>query len=617
MPFSQQQYSPRPHALSSDLQVFVRSLFLSLCFLFSIAVAAQVERPIGINLSSVVDYSTEFVFTDAFKQSRSWISHNADGTGPWDTGINIPLDENGYPSSIPFDNGQNAPQAVRALMLWDLTEPFPSGSYPLIVEGEGQISLQFGATGTFTCPVDTLVSVSGGLALRIDASSQSNPISNIQFIRPEYTDQFENQTFTDDLLAFLEDFQVIRFMDWLRTNNSPVQQWSDRSTPNYYTQTLNSGVAWEYLVQLANETEKDIWITIPHGADDNYVTQLARVLEENLSGESQIILEYSNEVWNGIFQQSIYASERGEALGFTGQPWEQGWKYTAYRSAEIFSLFEAEMENDERLVKIIPSQTANPWLSNQLITYFNDPVFNPTGIEADALAIAPYFAGSVANDIVLNNEVNSITVDEIVARMEASLSRAKEDIANSLDVAKDNNLDLITYEGGQHLVGTGGNENIDALTQKLIAANHHPDLEPVYCEYLDYWYREVGQLFTHFSSHGTFSKWGSWGLKETMADVDNPKYLAMQNCVFDLNTVSIDEGRRDAPEILAYPNPSIGGRFTLTHLPDGEWMCVDIAGRKVDPEITYLSTEKMQITLPQSGVYFFWSRKGVLKLIVL
>lgn len=583
----------------------------------SAAVDAQVERPVGINLSSVHDYSTEFLFIDAFKQSRSWISHNADGTGPWDTGINIPLGPNGYPLSIPYDNGQNPPQAVRTLMLWDLPDPFPAGEYRLIVEGEGQVSLQFGASGTFTCPVDTLVSVSGGLALRIEASSEDSPISNIQFIRPEYTEIYPNHTFAESFLNFLDDFQVLRYMDLLRTNNSPVRQWSDRSSPNYYTQTLSSGVAWAYLVQLANEAKKDIWINIPHQADDNYIVQLAMFLEENLNGQSKIYLEYSNEVWNSIFQQNTYASERGEALGFTGEPWERAWKYTAYRSAAVFSLFEGTMDADERLIKIIPSQSANPWLSNQLISYFNDPQFNPTRVKADALAIAPYFAGSVANEIVNNNEVNTITPTEIVSRMEISLMRTQDDIDANLAVALVNNLKLITYEGGQHLVGTGGNENIDILTQKLIAANHHPDLERVYCDYLDYWYENNSELFTHFSSHGSYSKWGSWGIKETMADVENPKYLAMQACVFNANSVSIDEAQVTKPSITAYPNPSHDGRFTLTGLPEGKWICVDIAGREVPCQIDYLSAGKMQVTLPRAGVYFLRTRAGVVKLLVL
>jgi len=601
----------------SFCSVITRIFCVSVSIFLSIAVWAQVERPVGINLSSVHDYSTEFLFTDAFKQSRSWISHHADGTGPWDTGVQIPLGENGYPLAIPYDNGQNPPQAVRTLMLWDLPDPFPAGEYRLIVEGEGRVSLRFGASGTFTCPVDTLLSVSGGVALRIDASSEQNPISNIQFIRPEYINTFQDHTFTESLLDFLDDFQVIRCMDLLRTNNSPVRQWSDRSSPNDYTQTLSSGVAWEYIVQLANESEKDLWINIPHQADDNYMVQLALFLEEHLHEEAQIYLEYSNEIWNGIFQQNPYASNQGEALGFTGEPWERAWKYTAFRSAELFSLFEETMTTKDRLVKIIPSQSANSWLSNQLISYFNDPQYNPTAVEADALAIAPYFAGNVANEIVNNNEVHTITPAEIVDRMESSLMRTQDDIDANLAVAESHNLDLITYEGGQHLVGTGVNVNNDLLTQKLIAANHHPNLERVYCDYLDYWYETNSALFTHFSSHGSYSKWGSWGVKETMADVENPKYLAIQSCVFNANTVSIDEPPVSKAFITAYPNPSPDGRFTLSDVPDGEWTCFDMAGREIPYQVNYVSAGKIQITLPQAGVYVLHARDGVVKLIVL
>jgi len=406
-------------------------------------------------------------------------------------------------------------------------------------------------------------------------------------------------------------------MDLLRTNNSPVRQWSDRSSPNDYTQTLSSGVAWEYIVQLANESEKDLWINIPHQADDNYMVQLALFLEEHLHEEAQIYLEYSNEVWNGIFQQNPYASDQGEALGFTGEPWERAWKYTAFRSAEVFSLFQETMTTEDRLINIIPSQSANSWLSNQLISYFNDPQYNPNAVEADALAIAPYFAGNVANEIVNNNEVHTITPAEIVDRMESSLMRTQDDIDANLAVAESHNLDLITYEGGQHLVGTGVNVNNDLLTQKLIAANHHPDLERVYCDYLDYWYENNSALFTHFSSHGSYSKWGSWGVKETMVDVENPKYLAIQSCVFNANTVSIDEPPVSKASITAYPNPSPDGRFTLSDVPDGEWTCFDMAGREIPYQVNYVSAGKIQITLPQAGVYVLHARDGVVKLIVL
>lgn len=595
-----------------------RAIITALLMLSFASSFGQVERPIGINLSPVTDFSTEFVFVDAFRQSRIWISHNADGSGAWDTSINIPLDENGYPLAIPYDDGVNPPQAVRALVLWDLPEPFPSGEYRLIVEGEGQVSMEFGASGTFTCPVNTLVSVTGASAIRIDASSAENPISKIRLIRPGYTDGLEDQTFTDDFLTFLEDFQVIRFMDWMQTNNSPLTQWSDRTQADFYTQTTAAGVAYEYITELANNLEKDIWINIPHQAEDSYVTELAEFLESNLNPDSRIYLEYSNEVWNGIFLQSAYASEMGNNLGFTGPFWEQGWKYTAYRSAQVFSLFEAAIDNGDRLVKIIPSQSASAWLSGQLVNYFNDPQYNPGGIEADALAIAPYFANGVANDIVANDEVSTITVEEIVERMANSLSQTQSEIADNMTVAETANIELIAYEGGQHLVGTDGNENIDVLTQKLTAANHHPDLQDVYCDYLNFWYLFNGGLFAHFNSHYPFSKWGSWGVKETMDDFDNPKYLALQNCVFDANTLSTSESSSPNTRIIAYPNPSDDGQFRLTNLsPQANLAVYDIAGKEVEVDFREQSDDVLlELTRPRSGIYILRSGSQAVRLVV-
>lgn len=60
-------------------------LTLNILLLQTIFGIAQINKPIGINISGISDYSTELTFTDAFKQCRKWISSNADGSGPWDT----------------------------------------------------------------------------------------------------------------------------------------------------------------------------------------------------------------------------------------------------------------------------------------------------------------------------------------------------------------------------------------------------------------------------------------------------------------------------------------------------------------------------------------------------
>jgi hypothetical protein len=531
--------------------------FILFCFcIFTLSGLAQNNRPIGINLAGVTDWSTELVFTDAFRQSRWWISSNADGSGPWDTQITIPLNAQGYPLEIPYSDGINPPQVVRALMLWDIGEAEPIGQYRLKVEGSGEVRLQFGASGTYSCPVDTLVNVTGPVSLQITQSNANDPIHNIDFVYPNYINTYQNQTFTNELLDFVADFETIRFMDWLNTNGSQVEEWSDRTPVDYYSQTMSSGVAWEYVIELANLTQKNIWINIPHKASDAYIANLAQMLHTQLHPNAKIYLEYSNEVWNSIFSQNSDCAAMAADLGYSGQAWERAWKYTAKRSADVFHVFETEFGGGERLVKVIPTQAANSWIAGQLVGFMNDSLYNPYQVQADAIAIAPYFAGNVANDIAAQNAQDTITVETILGLMQAEIQTSATWMADNQAVADLHGLDLICYEGGQHLVATGNYQNDTTLTAKLIAANHHPDLQAIYCEYLDTWYNNHPSLFCQFSSHGNPSKYGSWGVKITYQDTLNPKYLALQECVFNENLGVSTSEIKAKNQVWAYPNPS-------------------------------------------------------------
>ena len=73
---------------------------------------AQISRPIGTNLSSIQDWSSEYVFVDVFDQCREWIPHEYGSGAPWSSGVTIPLGTNGYPLEIPFNNGIDPPQNI-------------------------------------------------------------------------------------------------------------------------------------------------------------------------------------------------------------------------------------------------------------------------------------------------------------------------------------------------------------------------------------------------------------------------------------------------------------------------------------------------------------------------
>lgn len=43
------------------------------------------------------------------------------------------------------------------------------------------------------------------------------------------------------------------------------------------------------------------WISIPHLADDDYITELANLLKDNLRPDIKVLIEYSNEVWGTLY----------------------------------------------------------------------------------------------------------------------------------------------------------------------------------------------------------------------------------------------------------------------------------------------------------------------------
>jgi hypothetical protein len=170
--------------------------------------------------------------------------------------------------------------------------------------------------------------------------------------------------------------------------------------------------------------------------------------------------------------------------------------------------------------------------------------------------MAPYFGGEVGDNLGNSGDYLTATVSDILDLAEASISDVIADVNSIKTVASNNNLGIVTYEGGQHLVGNGVNADLQILTDKLIAANRNSRMENLYCQYFDAWYDTIdGGLFSIFSSHYIPNKYGSWGKKEYMNDVNAPKYLAVQNCVFNYNTLNLEYFDNEF-DINIYPNPA-------------------------------------------------------------
>jgi len=480
--------------------------------------APNENSALGINLGGITYWSSEIVFVDLFQHSQTFKSQ-APGKS-YAQGGPLDLTAEGWVRSLAAGG-----QFADSITLSRPTLGYPVGVYTCFYEGKGKI--QFGyrmkvveeARGRIRVQVNADVDL---LTLRITQTDPADPVRNIRFVLPGFENTYRDQPFHRDFLKRWEKFKVLRFMDWQRTNNSQQINWSDRPTPAWQTQGSESGVALEYLIQLANTLEADPWFCLPHQATDDYVRSFAEMAKARLKPGLKVHLEYSNECWNGIFTQAGYCRDKGKALGLSTNDFQAQLRYYSKRSVEIFQIWESVFGGTDRLVRVLAAQSANPWTSQQVMD------FEEAYQHADVLGIAPYF-GNALGEPKTQNEVARMTVEQVLDKCAEYIATNSKTIAEQAHSAKQRGLRLVAYEAGQHLVGYSGAENNKPLEDLFHGANRSARMKDLYLAYLAGWKANGGTLGVIFSSMGVYSKWGSWGLMEYHGQptAEAPKYQAV------------------------------------------------------------------------------------------
>lgn len=513
---------------------------------------------LGTNLNEVNDYSPQLPFRDLFLFSREWITQCRVGVDPgcvngnaFDTGEggSLDLDENGWVRSLP------APASpvifTQAATVWDLPPEFPTGTFIVLYEGSGSIEYALGATKDVgaSIPGRDVVSVNvanGPIVLRIAATNPANYIRNIRFVRATDESGLATNRFSAAFLSQLQPYQVLRFMDWMRTNNSAVSAWSERAKPADSRYSTPRGVPPEIMVELSNTTGKAPWFTLPAQATNEFVQNFATVVRDNLIASLPVFLEYSNEIWNGAFSQGDFVEAQGvaEFSGQSGSGYTKRMNWYGKRSAEICNIWKGIFGvAANRVVCIIASQAANTFTGDEAMRcpmWSGGPCVSH-GITA--LAIAPYVGdhiGQAENYAAVSawpaTEANGLPklFRELTQGGEISGGPSGGALAESFRWIEDNKsladqlgVALITYEGGQHLVGIGTGRDDNALTELFTRANRDTRMGSLYVDYLNGWRSRAGGLFMHFSDIGSYSRFGSWGALEKIGETVSPKYNAL------------------------------------------------------------------------------------------
>jgi hypothetical protein len=468
--------------------------------------ASPAEPHFGMNLAEVVDWAREWAFVDVFKHSRPWIEK---GDRPF------VYDPHGWPRLRPG-------QSVETLMVRELEGHYPAGRYVAIWAGTGEVAVnkfdvvrvvsrQPGRIEFDVTPAD------GGIQLRIISSDPNDPVRDGHVWLPG----FEGATspFHPLFLERLGPAEVLRFMKWQRTEHSPTRTWDERPKPDDARWSTSAGVPPEVMIDLANAAGKHPWFCVPHRADDDYVRHFARLAKERLRPDLKVYVEYSNEVWNRRYPAHHHAAAEGRRLKL-GDP--AAARYYARRSVEVFRLWEDEFGKD-RLVRVLASQFANPWLTEQVLAW------RDAAKHADVLAVAPYF-GHRFGDPKSAAATAKLTVGQLLDQLAAEVDGPNREMMRAQGaLARKYGLPLIAYEGGQHLVGVGGAENNAALTALFMAANRHPRMGEITRRHYEHWFAAGGGLYVAFVDVEAPGKYGAWGTLEFQDQpaAAAPKYQAL------------------------------------------------------------------------------------------
>lgn len=398
----------------------------------------------------------------------------------------------------------------------------------------------------------------GGMCLNdskvfCDPAGDASVCNGSQCVTLEQAAENLGKTFDPRFLSNIKDYSNIRFMGFQDTNGAlETRTWADRTRPEmrtYHRDGHDRG-AVEVMTALGNELDSSIWLNIPPKVDDDYIRRFAQLTLDTLEPERDVYIEYSNEAWNFGFKATYWMQDQAKAKWphATESKYLKGLNWYGMRSAQACQIWkEVWAEQSERVHCVVGTHTG--WASMMSVP-LKCPLWQAEngGVPCykqgiDAVAIAPYFGH------YLGVGGNAPQVEAWTKEADGGLNRAFTEIFQGGELeggpvggaliearrktliskayADRLGLELISYEGGQHLVATQSARQNPAVIKLLSDINRDPRMKEAYLRYLDYWSEAGGGLFNQWTSVGSYSVWGNWGAKEYRDQTNAPKHDAL------------------------------------------------------------------------------------------
>lgn len=537
----------------------IRLYFLISIIIFNVcALKAQTSCPMDIGTN--FHFFSADVYKDMKLSSSKFYTRNdvyLDDGNDWDSNLidSIQTDDDGYPLQVPFSYPiSTSTDQIVAFTVGGHEMAYDTGRHVMLFDGEGQFNfVEWTYTtidsiqeGRIVFTVDSVTE--NGIHIELLQTSDENHVRNIRIIKAEHEHDYLLQPYRSGFMNRAADFTTFRFMDWSYTNDHQISNWDERITPDYHTQeNYLKGMAWEYMIEMANDFHKDIWINVPHLVENEYIDSMATLFRDLLDPELTIHLEFSNECWNWIFEQTHWLNESGPFVGEIG-------KNYGYYSLRVFDRWDAIFSGQESRIKTVLA--GHDYFVIDAMDYI---LSQGKGDLVDNMSYPGYVGLNDDDYDTLDVYGNSSTADMILDMLESNMEESFYWMQQFKTLCPDAyGKDFVIYEGGQHITPRWFGLDT-SYNQALYDAQIHPRMYDFYTELLRYFRDSLGvTLFMNYVlASPQESSFGSWGLLENYDSSAPwpPKYQStidfMNGCSMTTNTGIV----LSSESITIYPNP--------------------------------------------------------------
>jgi hypothetical protein len=492
----------------------------------AIPVSAPAAEParslLGVNTDRLMYYSPACPTIDAIKTSERFGSPKDPQDGK------APLDADGWPTAD-----------FSVLVHADV--PGVTGVYKLSCDGKADVFGMWGKTAVTNVQFDGKrttadVEYRGGGPMAISLTGTDGGVRNLKLLRPGY--ESDEQVFTDDYLKSKAPFGAVRLMNWTLTNDSKVSTWDERCKPTDAQWSVKGG-PWEPWLDYAAKHHKDLWLCVPHQADNDYVRKLAELCKERLGDAPvHLYLEDTNEYWNWQFKQAKWIEGKAKEVAADwkldeprGGSDDLRHRYHALRTLQIGAIFrEVFGKTDKRVRPVLTGQLANPDATIKAVEWI-ERHHGPSKKHLYGVASAMYFGNN--GDKMGRVDVSAAELAEHLRSAAGNWAKPGSKTGASQrkfnELAKREGIRAIAYEGGADLGQAPGKIKKEDLPRFIAAraeCQAHPATGEALKRHFDWWFSNGGQEYFYYKDFSIYNKSGYYGLSNDPAKIDTPKYKA-------------------------------------------------------------------------------------------